>query len=387
MTDAPTAFDAASIAIGGTLLVEASAGTGKTHAITQLVVRLVLEQALEPSQILVMTFTEAATAELRVRVRRQLQRALDVLRGEPGELGTVDPDLVRLCSNHTGELGLERVKRAVANIDEASITTIHGFCHRVLHEHALRTGARYGAELAKDLEELDEDVLYDFWHRYVADYRDVIEELPENPLVRLRLLLREARRHPEAPLVPEPDRDSMQVELDFLQFATTELRARKERMGVFGFDDLLGRVAEALRGPGGELLAAGLRDRYKAALVDEFQDTDPVQWEIVERVFVTGALPLFLIGDPKQAIYGFRGADVFTYLAAASQRAPFDDGRELALRPGPGRRGQPAVRRSESLRFRGNSPHGRRAAARSQKRLSRADGFGVGVARVPPRRA
>ena len=86
---------------------------------------------------------------------------------------------------------------------------------------------------------------------------------------------------------------------------------------MFGFDDLLGRVAEALRGPGGEALAAGLRERFHAALVDEFQDTDPVQWEIVERIFVTGKLPLFLIGDPKQAIYGFRGADVFTYLTAA----------------------------------------------------------------------
>jgi exodeoxyribonuclease V beta subunit len=187
----------------------------------------------------------------------------------------------------------------------------------VLHEHALRTGARYGAELAKDLEELDEDILYDFWHRYVADWPDVIAGLPENPLGRLRLLLREVRRHPEAPLVPEPDRDSMQLELDFLRYATSELTRRKERQGVFGFDDLLARVAGALRGPGGESLAAGLRERFHAALVDEFQDTDPIQWEIVERVFVRGALPLFLIGDPKQAIYGFRGADVFTYLAAA----------------------------------------------------------------------
>lgn len=311
------AFDAATVEIGGTLLVEASAGTGKTHAITQLVVRLVLERGLEPSQILVMTFTEAATAELRVRVRRQLGRALQILTHGAGELATVDADLVRLCERYPREQGLERLKRAVASLDEASITTIHGFCHRVLHEHALRTGARYGAELVKDLEELDEDVLYDFWHRYVADWPDVIAELPENPLARLRLLWREARRHPEAPLVPEPDRDSMQLELDFLRYANAELRARKERQGVFGFDDLLGRVAEALRGPGGDVLAANLRERFSAALVDEFQDTDPVQWEIVERVFVAGKLPLFLIGDPKQAIYGFRGADVFTYLMAA----------------------------------------------------------------------
>ncbi|HWP06779.1 MAG TPA: UvrD-helicase domain-containing protein [Polyangiaceae bacterium] len=327
MASAALPFEAATIELAGTLLVEASAGTGKTHAITLLVVRLVLEQGLEPSQILVMTFTEAATAELRVRIRRQMHRALEIVSGRAGDLTAADPELVRICEKHATPTGLDRLKRAIAGLDEASITTIHGFCLRVLQEHALRTGARYGAELVKDLEELDEDIVYDFWHAYVADWPSVIELLPENPLERLRVLLRERRRFPEAPLVPDSTElestDAkagalLRFETDFLRYASTELDARKERQGIFGFDDLLERVQKALRGEGSDALTAVLRERFRAALVDEFQDTDPVQWEIVERVFVAGAVPLLLIGDPKQAIYGFRGADVFTYLAAAA---------------------------------------------------------------------
>jgi exodeoxyribonuclease V beta subunit len=310
-------FDAATLELGGTCLVEASAGTGKTHAITLLVVRLILERQLEPSEILVMTFTEAATAELRVRIRRRLHQALDVLRGQPGDLAETDPDLLRVCDRHRDPASLERLKRAVLGLDEAPITTIHGFCHRVLFDHALRTDAPYGAELVKDLEELDEDVIYDFWHRYVAETPELFDDLPDAPLNRLRALLREVRRHTRAELVPEPTDPGMELDRDFVAFALGQLALRKEQQGVFGFDDLLGRVALALAGPGGRSLAAGLRERFKAALVDEFQDTDPVQWEIVERLFVDGGLPLFLIGDPKQAIYGFRGADVFTYLAAA----------------------------------------------------------------------
>ena len=109
MTELDERFDPVGIELKGTALVEASAGTGKTHAITLLVVRLVLEAGLEPSQILVMTFTEAATAELRVRIRRQLYRALDVLSGRLGELATTDPELVRIC-NQAGPLGLGRLR-------------------------------------------------------------------------------------------------------------------------------------------------------------------------------------------------------------------------------------------------------------------------------------
>jgi exodeoxyribonuclease V beta subunit len=167
MSELEARFDATTLELAGKTLVEASAGTGKTHAITTLVVRLVLERELEPSEILIMTFTEAATAELRTRVRRRLLRALAVLEGAAIDREE-DPELFAVCERHAGEAGRERMRRAVDNVDEAPITTIHGFCHRVLHEQALGTGTAFASELVPDLEELYDDVLYDFWHARVA---------------------------------------------------------------------------------------------------------------------------------------------------------------------------------------------------------------------------
>src|SRR5262249_12116714 len=114
------------------------------------------------------------------------------------------------------------------------------------------------------------------------------------------------------------------LQLELAAYARRELRRRKERARWQSFDDLLYRLAEALRGRGGIALAAMIRARYGAALIDEFQDTDPWQYEIFRRIYVgtaapppdTGTSALFLIGDPKQAIYAFRGADVFAYLQA-----------------------------------------------------------------------
>ena len=93
------------------------------------------------------------------------------------------------------------------------------------------------------------------------------------------------------------------------------LRARKRAAGLFDFDDMLLLVDEALRGPRGAELAATLRARFRLAVIDEFQDTDPVQWQIFRTIFLDGGdpRPLYLVGDPKQSIYGFRGADVSTY--------------------------------------------------------------------------
>ena len=321
MSEADTPrFDATTLELAGKTLVQASAGTGKTHAITTLVLRLVLERELEPSEILVMTFTEAATAELRTRVRRRLIRALSVLEGVPGERAD-DPELYAVCERHAGPAALERMRRAVDNVDEAPITTIHGFCHRVLHDQALGTGTAFASELVPDLEELYDDVLYDFWHARVADSAELVARLSEADITadRLRRLLSERRRNPRARLAPNASDPVTSLEREFLEHAADECLRRKNARGVLGFDDLLDRVAVAVSGPDGVALGRALRQRYKAVLIDEFQDTDPVQWEIMQRAFAVGQLPLFLIGDPKQAIYGFRGADVFTYLAAGRE--------------------------------------------------------------------
>ena len=147
------------------------------------------------------------------------------------------------------------------------------------------------------------------------------------------------------------------LQMEFTGYAHAELRARKEKLKLLSYDDLLTRLRDALRGPGGAGLASELRRKYRVALIDEFQDTDPVQWEIFRTAFASPSPPseggegggaegrqaldsplspalsplvprggregasvdsgLFLIGDPKQAIYGFRGADIFTYMSAA----------------------------------------------------------------------
>ncbi|HET6281478.1 MAG TPA: UvrD-helicase domain-containing protein [Polyangia bacterium] len=106
----------------------------------------------------------------------------------------------------------------------------------------------------------------------------------------------------------------------FAPAVTQQLEQHKRQAGLFDFDDMLALVAESLEGPHGPALIAALRDRYKIAFIDEFQDTDPVQWRIFKRLFFDsgGENPLIVIGDPKQSIYGFRGADVQTYLAARS---------------------------------------------------------------------
>ena len=115
-------------------------------------------------------------------------------------------------------------------------------------------------------------------------------------------------------------------------WAPNELRRRKQAQNVLAFEDLLTRLDEALRGPGGSALAESIREKYRAALVDEFQDTDPVQYSIFERIYQGSDATVALIGDPKQAIYAFRGADVFTYLnASRATRQAVHPAHELAF--------------------------------------------------------
>jgi exodeoxyribonuclease V beta subunit len=301
-TDA-SPFDAETVALSGKSLVEASAGTGKTHAVATLFRRLVVERELDVGSILVVTFTEAATSELRERVRTELVKRNEAIGAE-----VMTAERARLA-------------RALESIDEAPISTIHGFCQRVLGDYALKSGVSFGAELVPDLEELYDDVLYDFWNAKLAfPAPELARDLGSCELTpqKLRALLSELRKKPGVPLVPRADplQPALTFLHDFERYARRETLLRKERRGVLGFEDLLERVHDALTGASGHVLARALRERFRAVLVDEFQDTDPTQVAIFERAFAIGDHPLFLIGDPKQAIYSFRGADVFGYLAA-----------------------------------------------------------------------
>jgi exodeoxyribonuclease V beta subunit len=433
-----TPFAPMTLPLAGVRLIEASAGTGKTYSIASLYLRLLLTRRLGVEQILVVTFTEAATAELHERVRSRLQAAIHAL--ESGEAGKDQFLIDLLATRRDRATDLALLQKALGSIDEAAITTIHGFCHRMLQRGAFESGMPFDLELVGQVAPLVREVLHDFLAtlshaeepRLVALFHETLAE-PE-----LLALAREAVRHREfpvtGPLVVDREQllrhalttfgearavwqqesaairatcetagftkefrvkmasgllDRLAVYLDatapcsfilpagselltpdaftgtgrkkictataikkgeipnhpffagwqryvaavaelrqgFLAatlarlaaFARTELPRRLYRDQAQSFDDLLHGLDRALAGPGGPALAALIRGNYPVALIDEFQDTDPVQYRIFQTIY--GKEPeqtgLFLIGDPKQAIYAFRGADIFAYLKAA----------------------------------------------------------------------
>jgi exodeoxyribonuclease V beta subunit len=418
----------------GTTLVEASAGTGKTYNLTNLCLRLVVEHGVPVDRILLVTFTRAATAELRDRLRKRFVEAAAALAAAAD--GAPPPD--EPVRRHLGWLGdaahpdLEerrhRLARAVRDVDAAAVFTIHGFCQRVLREHALACGFDLTAELLEDTRAVVEDAVID---THVALRHDkstaelVFLDDAKLRLTDLRTLARAVTHDADAPIDPpgdypalddaigglaaawardgadaaawvlarvaddtlnrtsyRPDRVEAQAralgawltgdgpipasgfalltptmlaskvkkgralpaavppilhQVEALHDAlgpladaasgavARALRARYERAlaqaDAIGFDRLIRDVAAKVDEPA---LRHALRERYHAALIDEFQDTDAAQWRIFHTLF--GRAPdrrLILVGDPKQAIYAFRGADVRVY-GAAREATPDD---------------------------------------------------------------
>jgi exodeoxyribonuclease V beta subunit len=444
----------------GVTMLEASAGTGKTYSIASIVLRLVVEERLGIDEILVVTFTEAATSELRDRVRRRLRDALAL--GERalsgGGIPAGDPIaahdevarvlVTRAIARGTLADAAAALRTALGRFDDAPITTIHGFCHRVLRERAFECGGELDAELLTDDAELLEAVVRDFWACETAKRPVALVEAlvgrAHVTLPTLQALARRAIRHPESACVPaldamddasleallaerarlatdlagrwdpegeahelctlvgeareskvlngnkwrgdalekraravsawaagDPAGDALPEELRpfgasalreacnkgkeapthrlcalvdavldadarvagaaltealrlqhaCVAWVRAEVARRKRAARQHGFDDLLRLVRDALRRDETGALAGALRESFRAALIDEFQDTDDVQWEIFRRAFGTPEHRLVLIGDPKQSIYAFRGADVDAYLAARGSAA------------------------------------------------------------------
>ncbi|MCX5909495.1 MAG: UvrD-helicase domain-containing protein, partial [Deltaproteobacteria bacterium] len=416
--------------IEGTNLIEASAGTGKTFTIAALFLRLLLEKRCLVEEILVVTYTVAATEELRDRIRRKIRGAIDAL--STGKIAD-DPFLAQWVPGipHPEE-AKQRLQDALHDFDRASIFTIHGFCQRLLYEKAFETGSLFDLELLPEEENnLREEVVCDFWRRHfyqaplemvgyarslkfspdfflkvasqtrghldfeivpslksvplssLPGFQKVLEDLagawpkardevsaqlrmgslnlrqygdPEKLLLAMDAFLsapgpkfppfkdffkftaskikestkknQPPPRHPFFDLAEEGWKKSEDLKRDLDQhllflkgelfrYLSSELPRRKQRRNVQSFDDLLIRVRRSLEKEGGEDLSRSVRTRFRAALVDEFQDTDPTQYAIFQKIFGAAGSLLFLIGDPKQAIYSFRGADLFAYLQAA----------------------------------------------------------------------
>ncbi len=403
----------------GTLLLEASAGTGKTYTITGIVLRMLLEGIVDDlSQVLVVTFTIAATEELKTRLRAAIADGIAACAG-----GTTDAPFLRHLASQHGPAGAEILRRALAQADEMSVATIHGFCRRVLEEAAFESGQPFVcdfvddeipllAEAARDAVRLEvltrdpvtaalarhcgllpDDLLRDYreFRRHADtvlrpdpgelepaltavrshlaaartlavasdlptavlngfDYRkyqrpgqlDMVTDVggllrsrlvdtddpaldlllefdPDLLLTRLKVKGRPAFDHPLFGICRQLTRAVTTAGHALRAALFTRIDERRELQAqqshALTFQDLLTRVAAVLREPKlGKALLATIRGRWRAALIDEFQDTDPLQYGVFQRCF--GDQRLLLVGDPKQSIYGFRGADVHSYLQA-----------------------------------------------------------------------
>ncbi len=318
----PQPFDVTAELPTGRLALEASAGTGKTWTIAALVLRWVAEAGLPLDQLLVVTFTRAATAELRDRIRTRLVEGHDhldaLVRGGVPQTGD---QVLGMLADVSGDEQIERrdrLARALADFDAATITTIHGFCHQVLAASGFRGDVAGHGTLVEEVDDLvratTRDLMVARWAQVPSDQQGQ-RPSPGQAADVGRAVLRDT----QLPVFPERGTEGLELRTESLVDLAHDLRTavdqHKRRRGLVTFDDLLLRLRDSLADPiAGPEIAQSLRSRYRVALIDEFQDTDPVQWSILSTLF--DGRPLVLIGDPKQAIYRFRGADVHAYLDA-----------------------------------------------------------------------
>ena len=293
------------------LVVEASAGTGKTYFLEHKVVDLLLATDATIDRIVVVTYTEKATAELRARIRRLLTQ---MVWGSPpapaGEDGWLLDDGARA-----------RLRDALDRVDAAPISTIHGFCQRVLSDEAFAAGRAFEQQAVPDEAALRAAFLDALRERFAV--------VPEDQAL-LRDFLASGKSTEalfawvlqlyrfDAPLAETSPAPHQALVARVLGEVVARADRSKRRGGQIDFHDMLRLTARALEAD--PALAARIATRLPWALIDEFQDTDPVQWQIASRIWrQPPARGLTIVGDPKQAIYSFRGGDVHTYLAAKQE--------------------------------------------------------------------
>ncbi len=310
----PRAFQILGDLPEGTTLLEASAGTGKTYTIAALATRYVAEGRAELDELLLVTFGRAATSELRERVRERLVSAHRLL-AQPDCRASRDRLVAHLADVDDAELDLRRTRltRALAEFDGATIATTHGFCQQMLTRLGVLADLDADAVMVGDLADLITEVAQDVYlQRYATSER------PELTVEQVAEVTRAAVGDRLAVLEPQAAHpDSIPGHRYAAAYAAVrEVARRKHERRLLDYDDLLVLLRDALVDPQlGELAAQRIRQHYRVVMVDEFQDTDPVQWQILRTAF-HGHRTLVLIGDPKQAVYAFRGGDVVTYLDA-----------------------------------------------------------------------
>ena len=279
-------LDPIEIALRGTQLVEASAGTGKTHNLSSLYLRILLEKELDVRDLLVVSYTKAATAELHRRIRARLQAAMETFRSEKDH---DDSFLLALAKKRSEEdkrdVDLRTMELALHNFDEAAIHTLHGFCQTALHYNALECDLPFDLDFIADETELRNEVVHDYWIRELfAGKLPLLQEIESKNLKveTFQSLAQQVLPHATLSVaalrnsdVSESARLYFEFQERFLGYLRSEMSRRKRLFGYQGYDDLLQQLHAALHGRRGGMLANILRSRYQAALIDEFQDTDP----------------------------------------------------------------------------------------------------------------
>ncbi|TQM10712.1 UvrD-helicase domain-containing protein [Pseudonocardia kunmingensis] len=314
---APAPFDVCGPLPTATTVLEASAGTGKTFTIAALATRYVAEGHATLPELMLVTFGREATQELRERVRERLVSAERGLAAPEAARRGADDVLRLLADAPDAEVAARRARlaRALTQFDAATIATTHQFCQQMLAGLGVAGDADRDAVFVESIEDVITEVVDDF---YVRKYGARSAGPPAFSRAEALALARRAVHDGQARLEPrhaEPG-STAQVRHRFAAAVRAEVARRKRVRRIYTYDDMLTRLADALADPArGPAAAARLRARFRVVLVDEFQDTDPVQWQILREAF-HGSTTLVLIGDPKQAIYAFRGADVVSYLEA-----------------------------------------------------------------------
>jgi exodeoxyribonuclease V beta subunit len=419
-------FNASTVLLQGSNLIEASAGTGKTYSIAIMVLRLVLEKEISIKKILMVTFTKAAVAELEERIRLFIRQA------HKASQGFTIPDLTILglvdhAMNNTSKEGVQQqLKDAVLFLDETSVLTIHSFCQQTLTEFAFETNQLFGSETLKDIVTLIESEVNKFWRENIttlnvnllgqliehglcrADIVSVIREhisgkkyfeydenesysicdedqvsfsntinelaekdkeikecvydhirnnsnhlksiteankwakasllhLVDTPADFLNVVVSKKgtgyidklygdiiAQHGECDELVEEKNDILQSVINKIYchaigVVTKAIDQYKLRNSLLGFDDMIVNLHKAIVHDNNLNLLTSLQQKYKAVFVDEFQDTDKLQYEIFHNTFASSQNILFYIGDPKQSIYAWRKADIFTYFKASEE--------------------------------------------------------------------
>lgn len=313
----PTLFDLTGPLPTGTTVLEASAGTGKTFAIAALAARYIAEGRADVDDLLLITFSRAATAELRSRVRERIRDTAEALQAATRGVRPDEAVAAHLADAPPAEVAAraDRLAAAFARFDRAAIMTTHEFCHGMLAGLGILAPQTPQSTLVEDLRPLADEAAEDVYIRMFAGEphgAPFTFERQWDADPGARDIAREAVSE-VADLVGAGSPGPAGARVAFAESVRHEVAARKQARRLFSFDDQLTRLDEALADPvtGGQARAR-LAGRFPVVLVDEFQDTDPTQWSVLRQAFA-GVATLVLIGDPKQAIYGFRGGDVHTY--------------------------------------------------------------------------